>query len=141
MALIPELYLADKSALEQRRHHPDAAALLELLLAEARLATCEMIALEVLYSARNLRDYQRLRDGLAVIPWLTVDGGVMRRALDIQHKLAKKGQHRLPIPDIVIAAAADLHGATLLHYDSDFDCIAEVTGQKARWIVPRGDGG
>jgi predicted nucleic acid-binding protein len=44
----------------------------------------------------------------------------------------------LPIPDLVIAAAAELAGQTVLHYDSDFELIADVTGQPHQWVLPRG---
>ncbi|MCL4369147.1 MAG: VapC toxin family PIN domain ribonuclease, partial [Actinobacteria bacterium] len=49
-----------------------------------------------------------------------------------------RGQHRLPIPDLVIAAAAESADLTVLHYDADFERIAEVTGQAHDWVVPRG---
>jgi predicted nucleic acid-binding protein len=53
--------------------------------------------------------------------------------------LSRRGLHRsVPIPDLVLGAVAERHGLTLLHYDQDFDSIAEVTGQPAHWIVPRG---
>jgi len=38
----------------------------------------------------------------------------------------------------LIAACAQRHGVTVLHYDGDFDLIAEVTGQPVQWVVPRG---
>jgi predicted nucleic acid-binding protein len=59
-------------------------------------------------------------------------------ALTLQRRLAERGQHRRPIPDLLIAATALVHGAALLHYDMDFDLIADVTGQETRWIIPRG---
>ena len=44
--------------------------------------------------------------------------------------LADRGQHRAPsIPDLIIAATAELAGLTVLHLDKDFDLIAAVTGQ------------
>jgi predicted nucleic acid-binding protein len=52
--------------------------------------------------------------------------------------LARSGQHRVPIPDLIIAAAAEAAGLTLLHYDHDFDRIADVTQQPAEWVVQRG---
>ena len=52
--------------------------------------------------------------------------------------LAERGQHRMPIPDLIIAAAAEQAGMVLLHYDADFDRIADVTGQPMEWVVPRG---
>lgn len=52
------------------------------------------------------------------------------RAIEVQALLAHRGQHRAPsIPDLVIAAAAELGNLTVLPVDRDFDLIAEVTGQ------------
>jgi hypothetical protein len=135
------LYLADKSALEQRRHSNDARDLLALLLAENALASCHIIALEVLYSARNLEDFETLQADIAKLPWLPVDREAMDRVMEVQHLLAKRGQHRLQLPDLIIAATAEAQGATVLHYDHDYDLISAVTDQPTRWIVPRGTGG
>jgi len=135
------LHLADKSALEQRRHSAEARLVLETLLVENLLASCHVIAVEVLYSARNLRDYETLQRDIAAIQWIPVSEPVMDRAMEVQHLLAKRGQHRIPLPDLMIAAAAEVAEAVLLHYDSDFDRIAAVTGQATKWIVPRGTAG
>lgn len=135
------LFLVDKSALEQRHHSAEATELLAVLLAEGSLATCHVVALEVLYSARSLNDYRRLQTGIAALPWLACNEEVMDRALQVQGLLAEMGQHRRPLPDLMIAATAEVHDATVLHYDHDFDLIAEVTGQPTRWILPRGTGG
>lgn len=132
------LHLADKSALEQRRHSAEARLVLETLLVENLLASCHVIALEVLYSARNLRDYEMLQRDIAAIRWIPVSEPVMDRTMEVQYLLAKRGQHRIPLPDLMIAAAAEAVDAVLLHYDSDFDRIAAVTGQATKWIVPRG---
>lgn len=52
------------------------------------------------------------------------------RALEVQLLLADRGQHRAPaIPDLLVAAAAELDGRTVLHVDKDFELIASVTGQ------------
>ena len=64
----------------------------------------------------------------------------MIRALITQRLLAARGQHRRPLPDLIISAAAAEHDATVLHYDHAFDLIAEVTGQPTRWIVAPGTG-
>lgn len=50
--------------------------------------------------------------------------------------LAAKHQRGRKVPDLLIAAAAESHGLTLLHYDADFDRIAAVTGQSCEWVVP-----
>jgi predicted nucleic acid-binding protein len=53
--------------------------------------------------------------------------------------LARSGKHRaVSIPDLLIAAAAERHGLTVVHYDRDFDHIAGVTRQPMQWVVPQG---
>lgn len=74
------------------------------------------------------------------MPWLRLTEAVAARALDIQRHLAGIGQHRRPIPDLLVAATALEHDATVLHYDRDFDLIAEATRLSARWIIPAGTG-
>lgn len=134
------MYLVDKSAFEQQRHSADADALLRTLADENRLATCEVVGLELLYSTRSTPEYEERWRHLDSLVWLPVNGDVTREALAIQRLLAVRGHHRRPIPDLLIAATALVHGATVLHYDRDFDLIAEATGQPVRWIIPRGSG-
>ena len=127
------VYLVDKSAhvrlLATRGSDFPSSSLQETF------ATCEVIALEVLYSARNRAHYQQLRADLVDLTWLETSTKALRRALDVQEKLVRKGQHRLSIPDLIIAATAEEHGATVLHLDKDFDLIAAVTGQPTLSLV------
>jgi hypothetical protein len=52
------------------------------------------------------------------------------RAVGVQVMLARKGHHRAPsIPDVLIAATAELAGLTVLHLDKDFELVAKLTGQ------------
>lgn len=44
----------------------------------------------------------------------------------------------MKLPDLLIAAVANRSGLIVVHYDSDFDRIAAVTGQPVRWAAPRG---
>ncbi|MFR9750722.1 PIN domain nuclease [Nocardia sp. 004] len=135
------VYLADKSAHAQRYISEDAARRLDSEIAAGRLAVCEMVALELLYSARNSSDYLRLNTALQALSWAATDGAAMKRALDVQRRLAQRGQHRRPLPDLIIAATAELAELTVLHYDHDFDLIGDLTGQPMEWIVPRGAAG
>lgn len=131
-------YLGDKSAHQQRYRSPEAAAVLDKSMANGALAVCEVVALELLYSARNGRDYKEIRGALDALTWLPTSNAALRRAIDVQDVLAQRGQHRRPLPDLVIAATAEEHGAVVLHYGNDFELIANVTGQPVQWIVPRG---
>jgi predicted nucleic acid-binding protein len=48
-------------------------------------------------------------------------------------------RHRsVPLPDLIIAACAEAAGLTVLHYDADYERVAKLTGQRVRWVVPRG---
>ena len=130
-------YLADKSALARITHAPVAERLIPLLLAR-QVATCAVIDLEVLYSARSLRDYEATQVERAGLPTLPLTETVGTRALEVQHLLARRGQHRVPLPDLLIAATAEVNGVAVIHYDADYDRIAQVTGQPTEWVVPRG---
>ena len=131
-------YLLDKSALA-RMIHPSVRRRLAPIIEAGEAASCAVVDLEVLYSARTYEDYveTRRRRDLAYhqVP-LTEDA--FRRAIDVQQELAGSGHHRLPIPDLIIAAAAERASLTVLHYDNDFDTIAGVTGQPVEWVVDRG---
>jgi len=130
-------YLADKSALS-RFLLPSVSARLTPLLERGSLATCAMVDLEVLYSARTFKDYLAIREERRSLDDAPITPTVMARAVDIQQLLAGQGQHRLPIPDLVIAAAAEAAGLTVLHYDVDFERIAALAGIAHEWVVPRG---
>ncbi len=94
---------------------------------EQRLATCLPFLLEAGYSARSAADHRKLLLRLEKLPRLPVDGAVERVALDAQYELAGMGHHRLAPNDLVIAACAHLAGGGVLHYDRDYDVIAEHT--------------
>ena len=84
-------YLADKSAFEQQRHREAAAGLLLALAGDGALYMTEIVALELLYSARNADDYETRWHDLGALPWLRLSEAVAARALDIQHQLAGIG--------------------------------------------------
>ena len=72
-------------------------------------------------------------------PFVRIDQVVLDRAVSIQDALAERSQQRgAKIADLLIAAAAEAAGLVVLHYDHDFDVIAEITGQPTEWIVPAG---
>ncbi|HVF59287.1 MAG TPA: PIN domain nuclease [Thermoanaerobaculia bacterium] len=131
-------YLVDKSALARMPLAPVRERLAPILEA-GEAATCAIVDLEVLFSARNREDYDRIRErrSLAYHP-VPITEEILQRAIAIQAELARTGRHRVPIPDLIIAATAEAAGLTLLHYDSDYDVIAEVTRQPAEWVVERG---
>lgn len=131
-------YLADKSALA-RVHVPVVAARLEPLFVGGEIATCGIVDLELLFSARTRKDYLAIVADQRSLARAAVGETGIERAIEIQTALARKGQHRgATIPNLLIAAAAEAAGLCVLHYDADFDRIAAVTGQSVEWVVPQG---
>ena len=124
-------WLIDKSALVRLPASPDAAEWAgRVERGLVRIAT--VTRLEVGYSARSGPE---LRAGLRQPPMSSMPveyqtPTIEERAVEVLALLADRGQHRAPsIPDLIIAATAELAGLTILHLDKDFDVIAAVTGQ------------
>ncbi|MDQ1045288.1 PIN domain nuclease [Streptomyces sp. V4I2] len=103
------------------------------------VAICDLTELEVLYSTRSTADRTRLKAALdAHYTWCPMPDGVYRRSRTVQEQLTAKGEHRSAGPvDLLVAAAAEEAGLTLLHYDRDFETIARTTGQPVRTIDVR----
>ena len=105
------------------------------------MATCDIVKLELLHGARNAREFTDTRARLDVAPQCPIGPAEFRRALDVYEVFAHQGglhHRRVKYADLLIAAAAESAGVALLHYDQDFDAIAEITGQPTRWIAPKG---
>ncbi|HEY6275672.1 MAG TPA: PIN domain nuclease [Streptosporangiaceae bacterium] len=130
-------WLIDKSALARLAASPDAAEWAgRIERGLVRITT--VTRLEVGYSARSGPD---LRAGLrqpplSSMPVEYLTPAIEDRAVEVLTLLADRGQHRAPsVPDLIIAATAELAGLTVLHADKDFDVIAQVTGQPAERLT------
>lgn len=135
---MPERFLIDKSVLA-RYPKPVVRTVVEPLHIAGLLAVCGAVELELLHSARSKADAERIREELQGFDWLPTPDEVWDRALEVQTRLISDvGWRALSVADLVIAATAERSGATVLHYDADYDMIAAVTGQPMRWVVPRG---
>jgi predicted nucleic acid-binding protein len=134
-----EIYLADTSVYVLQGCHRAVRARFESLLAAGRLAACQMTALEYLNNAPDPKGYEVLWQALHGHRWIDVTAEAMSRALDVHRALAADSQHRgFRLPDLIIAATAEMSGATVLHYDADYERIARITGQPVEWVAPRG---
>ncbi|MFC9297914.1 PIN domain nuclease [Streptomyces sp. NPDC057011] len=131
-------YLIDKSALA-RYPKPAVHAVIHPLHTAGLLAVCGAVEIEIMHSARSKSDADRVREGMGAFAWLSTPDEAWDRALEVQKYLIEAGNWKaVSAVDLIIAATAERHGATVLHYDGDYDMIAEVTGQPMRWVVPRG---
>lgn len=124
-------WLIDKSALVRLAASPDAHAW-ATRIERGLVAISTVTRLEIGFSARSARDHQRTLElaPIAAMPVEYLTPAIEDRAVAVQSLLAARGQHRAPsIPDLIIAATAELTGRTVLHLDKDFELIAELTGQ------------
>lgn len=122
-----------------RLHQPAVFDRLAPLLERGLVATCSIVDLEILYSARSRDDYEEVREERAALERLEISQRDWDRALDVQRALAQTSQHRVAgIPDLLVAAVAERHRVAVLHYDHDFEQIAVITGQPVQWVVPPG---
>lgn len=110
------------------------------LIEAGLVATCGVIEFELGWAARNAKEYDELRaDRDAGYEWLPTHDEDWRRALAVQAALWRGGRVRaVGFPDLLAAAVAERERVTVLHYDSDYDLIAQVTGQAVQWVVPPG---
>ena len=138
MALVAT-HLIDTSA-AARMANPAIAGTLVPLIDAGLVATCAPLDFEALYSSRSPADYEEIRlNRQLAYEYLPTDDVDWQRAFDVQRELARRSQLRaVGMPDLLIAAVAERQGVTLVHYDSDFDTIAAITGQPMDWAAERG---
>lgn len=124
-------WLIDKSALVRLGSSPDAEEWADRV-ERGLVAISTVTLLEAGFSARSAADLSRAMGSppLVAMPVEYLTPAAEDRAVEVQRLLAERGQHRAPsIPDLLIAAAAELNMRTVLHMDKDFDLIAELTAQ------------
>jgi predicted nucleic acid-binding protein len=130
-------FLVDTRVLE-RIGRPEVRRVVEPLALAGALGRATICDLEVGYSARHVAEWDTLIGALSAFSVVDTTDAHVRRALQVQRLLAQRSQRGRKIPDLLVAAAAEGLDATVLHYDADFDLIADVTGQRCQWVVPAG---
>jgi predicted nucleic acid-binding protein len=131
-------YLGDTSALARIPQRAIAARLLPLL-ESGLVARCTPTDLEAGFSSPSPAAHLAMRGQRAGWPLAPMNQDVLDRAVDSPDALANRSQHRgAKTADLLIAAAAEAAGLVVLHYDHDYDLIAQVTGQPTEWIVSAG---
>jgi predicted nucleic acid-binding protein len=113
---------------------------LAAIVEDGLVATCLPLDLTEGSPARDFRAAMMTRNRRAqTMTDLPITATVAARARDLQVALADRGYHRAASPvDLIVAAAAAEYGATVVHYDRDFDLIADVGGPRCEWVAPAG---
>lgn len=130
-------WLIDKSAIT-RLHLATDATEWASRVERGLIRICTVTLLEVGYSARSAKDHRLLlgEPPIASMPVEYLTPKIEDRALELQSVLAERGFHRAPsVPDLLIAATAELAELTVLHLDKDFELIADITGQRVQRLA------
>lgn len=130
-------HLLDTSVLTRVRE-PTVREAIEERAQRGELARAGISDLEIGFSARNAPEWDRLAGAMEVFELVESTAEHVRRARQVQRLLADRHQRGRKVPDLLVAAAAEAHNLTVLHYDADFDLIAAATGQSCKWVVPAG---
>lgn len=125
------IWLIDKSALVRMTGSPDIG-LWDERADRALVRIASVTRLEIGFSARSGRELREdaAAPPLSLMPVEHLTPAAEDRAIEVQALLADRGVHRAPaVPDLLVAAVAELDGLTVLHVDKDYELIAELTGQ------------
>ena len=133
-------FIVDASAWH-RASAPRVARPFATALRGGQLATCAITTLEILHSARDGSDFDARQAQLSALRDIAITRSVTNAALAAHRSLAHRHPrfHRsVKLPDLLLAAASADAGIGVLHYDADFDTLAEVLEFESRWIARPG---
>ncbi|MEX2646385.1 MAG: PIN domain-containing protein [Gaiellaceae bacterium] len=134
------VFIADTSAWARSGRAAVADAWQEAFSA-GQIATCPAVKLELLHAARDGAEFDARQEFLAALRDIPITRSVTNAALFALRKLAHvqpRYQRGVPLPDLLIAAAAQDAGLGVLHYDRHYDRLTEVLAFESRWIAPPG---
>jgi len=119
--------MADKSAWERAADPLVREEWAEAVLA-GRIVTCMPVRYELLFSTRDAESFSALEAQLAALRDFALAASVQRAAMAAQRALAELGplHHRLPLPDLLIAALAQENGLVVVHEDRRFETLQRV---------------
>jgi predicted nucleic acid-binding protein len=131
--------VADTSAWSRAQHPQVKQHWTQALLGD-RLRLSPLVRLEILLTTRDGETFDTLAERLSALRGAPLNAGVIRAAQVAMRTLAHRsaGAQRMPIVDYLVAAAAQETGAAVLHYDRDYDTLAEVIDFESVWLAPPG---
>jgi predicted nucleic acid-binding protein len=131
--------LIDTSAFA-RAHHPGVRQPWQEALRGDRLRMSPAVRMEILFAARDGKEFDALAEQLSALRPAPLTSAVLRAAEDGMRALAHRsaGSQRVPLVDYLLAAAAQEMGAAVIHYDRDYDTLAEVMEFDSVWLAPAG---
>lgn len=135
----PGLVIVD-SSVRKREADPVVSEALRAFETRDRFATCSVVTMELLFSARDAHEFKDVELKESRTRSIPLTHSVERAARCAYRELLRgsDGRHRVPVQDVLIAAAAQEAGAGVLHYDHHFDRLEEVMRFGSMWVAPAG---
>lgn len=135
-----ELPLVVDTSAWARASHPLVREPWKEALLSRRLRISPAVRFEILLSARDGDAFDTLAELLDAVHTAPLDSSVIRAAEFAMRTLSHRsaGAHRVPIVDYLVAAAAQQLGAAVIHYDTDYDTLAEFMEFESIWLAPAG---
>jgi predicted nucleic acid-binding protein len=123
-----------------RAHHSEVRERWKEALLGRRLRISPLVRFEILLSAREGQSFDTLAERLSALQAAPLNASVIRAAEHAMRALAHRsaGAQRLPIVDYLVAAAAQELGAAVIHYDRDYDTLADLLEFESIWLAPAG---
>lgn len=121
------------------RRFPELASWFNAQVAAERVLLCDLVVLELVRLAPNESRANEVEERLDAFESIDMSGGLWRHARKLQALLSKNGDHRrVPPVDLLIGAAAEQANVPIVHYDRDYERLAEVGRLEQHWFVPDG---
>lgn len=135
-----ELPLVVDTSAWARANHPRVREPWKQALLAGRMRISPVVRFEILLSARDGESFDTLGERLSAVQAAPLNASVIRGAEHAMRALAHRsaGAQRLPIVDYLVAAAAQEMGAAVIHYDRDYDTLAELLAFESIWLAPAG---
>jgi predicted nucleic acid-binding protein len=121
-----------------RQRHPNVAQHFRDTATAGLLIGCPVVSLELLTTARDVAEHERLAEWLSSLRQAPITQGACTAALSVSGRLAGANHPRVPVADYLIAAAAAERGFGVLHYDHHYDTLSELLGFESVWIAAPG---
>jgi predicted nucleic acid-binding protein len=121
------------------RRFPGLATWFNAQAAAGRVLVCDLVALELIRLTPNESRAREVAARLEAFQSVPMPSALWRRARELQALLATDGDHRrVPPADLLIGAAAEAAGVSLVHYDRDYERLAAVSALEHHWLLPDG---
>ncbi len=121
------------------RRFPQLASWFNTQVAAGRVLICDLVILELTRLAPNETRAREVSERLATFESVSMPAALWSRARHLQVSLAANGDHRrVPPVDLLIGCTAEAAGVPLVHYDRDYERIAQVSALEHHWLLPDG---